>query len=238
MIRWIYAFVDRPISTFEWSAAFWTAVTGTGLSPRRGQDRQFATLLPPQGDPCLKLQGVHDDGGAHLDLCVADPPAADLGAVIVEAHHGWSTMRSPGGQRFCLVPWHGEATRPEVVTGPDRASTRLDQVCIDLPPSLYDAEVAFWTAITGWECRSGSLPEFRLIKPPAAAPIQILLQRLETEQPTAAHLDLACSDPDTTRVLHEAAGAELVGRWPSWIVLRDPAGCVYRLTDRNPRTGA
>ena len=47
MIRWVYAFIDRPKERFDQAAAFWTAVTGTTLSARRGADGEFATLLPP-----------------------------------------------------------------------------------------------------------------------------------------------------------------------------------------------
>jgi hypothetical protein len=76
LIRWIWAFIDRPLNRFEQACAFWTTVTDTQPSTRRGSDRGFATLLPPSGEPALKLQGVHDQGRAHLDLEVEDVPAA------------------------------------------------------------------------------------------------------------------------------------------------------------------
>jgi hypothetical protein len=116
MIRWTYAFVDRPMPRFAESSAFWTAVTETELSARQGADGEFATLLPAEGDAYVKLQGVGDAGGAHLDLAVEDVPAEvhrthDLGAAAVVRHGERAVPRSPGGQLFCVVPWHGEAVR-------------------------------------------------------------------------------------------------------------------------------
>jgi hypothetical protein len=76
MPRWILAFLDRPAAAFDDAARFWTAVTDTHLSARRGSDGEFATFLPTHGDACLKLQGVRDGGGVHLDLEFDDPLAA------------------------------------------------------------------------------------------------------------------------------------------------------------------
>lgn len=238
-IRWGYAFIDRPIDRFAAGAAFWTAVTGTSLSARRGPDGEFATLLPPEGDACLKLQGVHDAGGAHLDLAVDNLPLAatrarDLGATAVSAEPGLAVMRSPGGQLFCLVSWDGESTRPPAATRPDGTRSRLDQVCVDLAPAAYDAEVAFWRALTGWDLHPTTLPEFTRLTPPANLPIRLLLQRLTADRVTSAHLDLACSDVEAVRAWHEEHGARLTGRFPQWLTMADPTGGTYCLTARDP----
>lgn len=239
MIRWIYAFIDRPLDRFEAAAEFWTTVTGSTLSARRGGLGEFATLLPADGDPCLKLQGVHTGGGAHLDLAVTDVPAAGraaeaAGSTLVADHGGYAVHRSPAGQLFCFVPWHGEAARPAGHTHPDGDRSRLDQVCVDIAPSAYDTEVLFWQALTGWTPRRGELPEFRLLRPDGPGAVQILLQRLATERPGTAHLDLACSDVASATRWHQACGASPVGRWPHWQVMRDPAGGTYCLTRRTP----
>src|SRR3954471_5836750 len=76
VIGWVYALVDRPRDRFGAAAAFWTAVTGSRLSARRGADGELATLVPETGDACVKLQGVHGPGGAHLDVAVEDVAAA------------------------------------------------------------------------------------------------------------------------------------------------------------------
>lgn len=238
-IRWTYAFIDRPTGLLGSAHAFWTAVTDTRVSETRGAQGEFVTLLPDAGDPCVRVQGVDSgDGGAHLDLAVEDVDAfvgsaSALGATVVGAHTGWAVLRSPAGQLFCAVPWHGEAVRPAVVDG-----SRLDQVCVDVPPAAYDREVAFWERLTAWDSLTGSRPEFHVLRPPAGLPVRILLQRLGTERPAAsAHLDLACADIGKTRARHEQLGATAVAPFPRWTVMRDPAGGTYCLTGRDPETG-
>ncbi|RAY11213.1 VOC family protein [Actinomadura craniellae] len=244
MIRWAWAFIDRPLERFEEGARFWTAVTGTHLSARRGDAGEFATLLPKTGDPCLKLQGVLDGpGGIHLDLDVDDFPAAvrrarDLGAAVVAEDPDLAVLRSPGGQPFCLRPWEGNTERPPVTAHPGGAASRADQVCIDIGPAAHETEVAFWTALTGWEPRPTSRPEFHRLLPPPELPVHLLLQRLGEDRPVSAHLDLACSDVAALQALHEEHGARFVGRWPNWTVMRDPAGGTYCLTARKPQAGS
>ena len=238
-IRWTYAFVDRPHGRLGPARDFWTAVTDTRLSELRGDEGEFVTLLSDGTDACVKIQGVDSGpGGAHLDFSVEDVPAfvesaLRLGAETVAEHDGWAVLRSPAGQLFCAVPWHGESVRPPVVAG-----TRLDQVSLDIGPGSYDAEVAFWSALLpDWSSLSGALPEFHVLKPPPGLPIRILLQRLGEERPASAHLDLACADIDEAVVLHEHLGATVVSQGRHWTVMRDPAGGVYCLTGRDPETG-
>ncbi|MFJ3302988.1 VOC family protein [Streptomyces sp. NPDC086549] len=239
-IRWTYAFVDRPTARLAEARAFWTAVTHTRLSELRGDRDEFVTLVPESGtDACVKVQGVvSGEGGAHLDFSVEDVPefvksARESGAQVAAEHEGWAVLRSPAGQLFCAVPWHGESVRPPVVAG-----SRLDQVCLDIAPSAYEAEAAFWAGLTGWDLLSGSLPEFRVLKPPPGLPVRVLLQRLGDERPAAAHLDVACTDLEAVRARHERLGAVLVARGTHWTVMRDPAGGTYCLTGRDPETGA
>lgn len=244
-IRWTYAFVDRPAASFARAHAFWTAVTDTRLSEFRGDQGEFVTLLPDSGaDACVKVQGVGSGtGGAHLDFAVDDVPgfvksALQRGAGIAAEHEGWAVLRSPAGQLFCAVPWHGESVRPPVVRG-----SRLDQVCVDVPTSLYEAEVAFWSdLLADWTSAPGSRPEFHVLRPPNGLPVRVLLQRLgeeraDGERAASAHLDLACADIAATRARHEELGAAFVAQGAHWTVMRDPAGGVYCLTGRDPETG-
>ncbi|MFD4409583.1 VOC family protein [Streptomyces sp. NPDC058475] len=244
-IRWTCAFVDRPMKEFGTATDFWTAITATRLSEPRGDQGEFVTLLHDGADAAVKAQGVEaGDGGAHLDLAVEDvralvESALRLGAEVVADHETWAVLRSPGGQLFCAVPWRGESRRPPVVEVPGGdATSRLDQVTIDLAPNVYDAEITFWSELTGWASHPGALPEFHLVQPPATLPFRILLQRLGTGRPTSAHLDIACSDIETVRARHEDLGAHLVGRGARWAVMRDPAGGTYCLTPRDPGTGS
>ncbi|MFD7698962.1 VOC family protein [Streptomyces caelestis] len=239
-VRWTYAFLDRPASGADRARGFWTAVTGTRPSGPSGDSGEFVTLRADGADACVGMQRiVAGPGGAHLDFSVDDVSgfvanALRLGAETVGEHEGWAVLRSPAGQLFCVVPWHGESVRPPVVHG-----SRLDQVCLDLPPSGYDAEVAFWTELLpGWDAAAGSLPEFHVIRPPAGLPVRVLLQRLTEERPASAHPDLACADVDATRARHEELGAVCVAVFGHWTVMRDPAGGTYCLTDRDPETGA
>ncbi|MEZ0066015.1 hypothetical protein ABIA32_002024 [Streptacidiphilus sp. MAP12-20] len=237
MIRWVYAFVDRPRDRFEQAAEFWTAVTGTTLSPRRGEDDEFATLLPGDGaDAAVKLQG-EGGSGAHLDFHVEDvrgwiDRAAGLNARLVADHGDWAVLSSPSGQHFCVGAWAGEAVRPPVFE-----NTRLDQVSIDIAPEAFETESAFWGELTGWPILTGSRPEFRVAKPPAELPVRILLQRLDEPRATGARLDFACADRWAARTAHEKLGASFVAEYPHWIVMRDPAAGLYCLTARDPHTG-
>ncbi|GGQ56956.1 VOC family protein [Streptomyces asoensis] len=239
-VRWSYVFADRPAAHFGRACDFWTAVTGTALSQPRGDEGEFVTLVPEGSDACVKAQAVTDgDGGAHLDLAVDDVPAfvaaaLESGAGTAARHDGWAVLRSPAGQLLCVVPWQGESERPPVVDG-----ARVDQICMDVPPSAYATEVAFWSALLpDWPSRPGSRPEFRVVEQPPGLPVRILLQRLETERAAGAHLDLTCGpDVGAVRARHEELGAVVVAGRPHWTVMRDPAGGLYCLTGRDARTG-
>jgi hypothetical protein len=239
MIRWVYAFIDRPVDWFEPAAEFWTAVTGTTLSPRRGENLQFATFLPPDGDAFLKVQAVGGAGGMHIDLSVEDPVAlaaraVDLGASVVADHGTYAILASPAGQLFCAVRWHGEARRPAPAIAPDGAMSQPDQVAVDVSEPAFGAEVMFWSSLTGWPAREVEEPEFRVLQSPSPLPVRILVQELDEPRPASAHLDLACSDVPAVRAWHLANGAEVVDVRPEWTVMRDPAGGVYCLTRRRP----
>ena len=240
--RWITAFLDLPEESYDAGADFWSAVTGYGRSAQRGEHGEFATLVPSAGQDYLRLQRVGDGGPRiHLDLSVDDLTAAvgeacGLGARVVERpYDDVAIMSSPGGFVFCLVPGRA-GERPEPISWPDGCTSYVDQVCLDIPPSRYDAELDFWHALTGWrrrDRRPGS--EFGRLTPGPEQPLQLLLQRLDDEQDTVtAHLDWSASDRDAEVVTHQAAGAEVQGRFEWWTVLRDPAGLTYCVTRRQP----
>ncbi len=240
MIRWNWAFIDRPADRFAEAAAFWTTATGSSLSERRGEHDEFATLVPASGDPCLRMQAVGGPGSAHLDLDVEDLAAACRharahGASVVADHGGWALMRSPAGMAFCLTTEDGEQIPAPVPSG--KTSSRLDQVCLDIGPAGFDAEARFWSALTGWALLTVTEPEFLRLAVPDRLPIRILLQRLDVDRAPAAHPDLSCSDVDAVAAWHETLGARRIREHPHWTVMRDPAGGIYCLTDRDPHTG-
>ncbi|WP_330179509.1 VOC family protein [Nocardia sp. NBC_01503] len=238
-IRWIWAFLDRPATQFDECAEFWTAVTATTLSAKRGANSEFVTLLPDSGAPAVKMQAVPHGPRIHLDLDVEDVPtevdrAVKLGATLVLEHPEHTVLKSPHGMIFCLTPAGTEGEIAPVVTGPEGDRSRLDQVCLDIGPSDHDEEVKFWTELTGWRWMPGSLPEYSRLTPDSKLPVKLLLQRLEQDRPTAAHLDLACTDIETTAAWHEKLGAHRVRWGTGWLVMTDPAGQEYCLTGRDP----
>jgi hypothetical protein len=227
-VRWVTGFLDSPSRVAE---PFWQAVTGSGLSARRGPGGEFATLVPAGGDAYLRVQVVGDGPArAHLDLHVKDPAAqarraVGLGAAVVSEEDGLVVLRSPAGLPFCLVTWAGEAVRP--VGG----RSLVDQLCLDVPVDVFDAEAAFWAALTGWERRSGSLPEFDSLVRPEGIPVRLLLQRVGGST-AGMHFDLACSDRAAEVEWHVSLGARVVRVEARWTTLTDPAGRVYCVTDR------
>ncbi|WP_342801291.1 VOC family protein [Nocardia sp. No.11] len=249
MIRWTWAFLDRPAAGFDDCVRFWATVTGSTVSEPRGAQSEFVTLLPATGPAWLKMQRVGGDGGVHLDLDVDDVAAAvatatDLGARVVTVERDYTVLESPAGQTFCFTPMHADAPAPEdatpppvvVSTAPDGTVTRLDQICLDLSPADIATDTAFWRALTGWTHQPGRRPEFSRLRGPDQ-PLHLLLQRLDEARPAGAHPDLASSDIAATAAWHESLGATRVADGERWIVLRDPGSAVYCVTGRDPYTG-
>jgi hypothetical protein len=243
--RWLTVFLDFPADAFDPGAAFWRAVTGSGLSARRGPSGDFATLLPPDGDAYLRVQRLAaGDGGCHLDLHVdtaAEPlaeageRARSLGARLLHAEDGLIVAESPAGFPFCLAHWDGEHAVPSPLPG-DAGATRVDTLCIDVPPAEFSRECAFWAALTGWEATPAPFPEYAFLRMPRGLPIRIILQRLENAPPgqrARAHVDFG--SPDRAMVArHVALGARVITRQEHWTVLADPANREYCLVHRPP----
>jgi hypothetical protein len=247
-ICWTTAMLDLPSAVLDPALTFWRQITDSGLSPWRGEEDEYATLLAPDGDDFLRVQRFEAGPRVHLDLHVGDAAAVRSGLVQALAlgaaleheasHH--VVLSSPGGYVFCLVneAGHGRRPSPVVVEGP--ASALVDQLCLDVPAGLFDDEVAFWASLTGRAARTGSRSEFVVLDRQAGMPLRIMLQRLgeDPRRSVTAHLDLATTGRPAVERAHVAAGARVVGTGPRWTVLVDPAGSPYCLTDRSPETGA
>lgn len=243
-VTWLSVFADVPATRFATSLAFWQEITATTAGAPAGEDGEFTPLVPRDGDHFLWLQRVNrDDGGWHLDLHVRDVAtaarhAADCGARVVRDAAELVVLETPAGQPFCLVQDDRDGLRrrppaPEWAAGRSLA----DQLCLDIPAARYDAETEFWTLLTGWRRSATNRPEFGRLNPPAALPVQFLLQRLGDDVDASgprAHLDMAAEDTDAEVVRHAALGATTVGVHEGWTTLRDPVGLVYCVTRRRP----
>ncbi|MDN4160122.1 VOC family protein [Nocardioides abyssi] len=236
---WLTAFLDLAPDDLEPAVAHWAAVTGYGVSTTRGDDGEFASLLPADGDPHLKVQRLGEGPSRlHLDLHVPEvAPAVEravaLGATLL-ADGEYAVLESPGGFPFCFVT-HRAAVRPAAVDWGGHTSL-VDQVCLDVPPRLLDRELAFWTEVTGWTARPAGREFHRLTRPPQG-PLQLLVQRLDDDQPrVTAHLDLSTDDRPAETARHEALGATVTGVFDEWTAMRPPAGPPYCITDRVPDT--
>jgi hypothetical protein len=248
--RWLTVFLDFPAAEFEPGIAFWRAVTGYGLSSFRGPGGDFATLLPPSGDAYLRVQRVlAGNGGYHLDLHVdtaevsldqAAGQAVALGATVRHREAGEViVVDSPGGFTFCLVRWEGERAVPPPRTIDSSGASRVDTLCLDIPPELFAGENAFWAALTGQAPQAAPVPGFAYLTGPAGAgmPVRLLLQQLEEAEPgqrVRGHVDFGCTDPAAAVAWHVGHGARVTGTFQYWTVLNDPAGHEYCLVGRPP----
>jgi hypothetical protein len=237
------AFLDLAPHQHAHGLELWERLTGYERSATRGADGEFVTLVPPDGDGYLRVQRLGSgESRVHLDLHVADPRTAalealGLGATMVADEVGCLTLRSPGGLTFCFVP-HRVGEVPRATAWPDGNRSRVDQVCLDIPPSTYVREFAFWEDLTSWEPRPPRPDnEFARLTPPAGQPLQLLLQRLGAEEPAVrAHLDWCATDRDAEVERQVAAGATLVERFDrGWTVLTGPDGLTYCVTERSPQ---
>jgi hypothetical protein len=242
-VRWVWLFLDLPEEGFDSGVEFWARVTGSELSPWRGEHREFATLLPAEGDPWMKVQRVGGPGGIHLDLDVDEPlpeaaqRAVALGATVVRDLGNVVTCRSPGGFEFCLTQWSPEGSAPRQER--TAAESLVDQACLDVPSSRYAAELAFWSQLTGWAVDDPDPgDEFARLAWADGMPVRFLLQRLDEEEGAVrGHADLSAVDPAAEVERHRGLGAEVEGPGEDWTVMQGPAGHRYCVTNRDPRQG-
>lgn len=241
-IRWLTIFLDTPRGHPAAGpvADFWCAVTGGRLSPWRGE--RFVTVLPVDGDAALRLQLTEDGGpGGHLDLHVDEPAVVvsallDRGAQLLDdTYDDVTVLASPAGIVFCVVAADPgcRVSPPQVVGG---VASALDQLCLDVPAELFEAETRWWQAATGWELRRGSRPEFVVLERPPGVSLRILLQRIDDGLP-GVHPDFSSSDRQATVDTHVRLGATRLREGVHWTVLADPVGRAYCVTDRDPATG-
>lgn len=253
LVRWLTAFLDTPRDApgAAECVEFWQGVTRTRLSPRRGEHQEFATLLQSDGDAFLRAQEIGTGrAGCHVDVHVEDVPraadeAVSSGAHLVVDRGTLVVTRSPAGLPVCFVPHRGEARRPPPVSvpaphGTGTFSTLVDQLSIDVPAGAFEAEVAWWSRLTGWRRCEGIRPEFAFLDRPPGVPLRLLFQRLPdrtVDEAATAHLDLACTDRPAEVARHLDLGATALRHTDWWDTMIDPVGRPYCITDRDPTSG-
>lgn len=242
---WLTAFIDLAPDEHALGTAFWLGASGYTLSTPRGEHAEFATLVPPLGDDHLRIQRLGSArSGTHLDLHVAGVSEIDagveeavaLGATLVARHEpGLALLRTPAGYPFCVLGSPGHEATPPVIW-PDGHRSRVDQLCLDVPPAAYEAECTFWSELTGWAVTDGLLPEYRRLQVPEGLAVQILLQRVEDGE-VGGHIDIATDDRAAEVARLATLHARPVAEGSAWTVLRPPAGPLCCVTDRDPVTG-
>jgi hypothetical protein len=174
----------------------------------------------------------------HLDLHTDNVPglverARSLGATDIPGGDV-PVFASPGGLVFCAVEHVGEREVPTSVQWTSGQRSVVDQVCLDIPPSRYDAELAFWSALTGWE-RHDPDPDDEFERLSGVGALQVLAQRLDSEAPAVtAHLDLRTDGVGFEVERHLALGATHMRDGRGWVTLADPSGLAYCVTGRTP----
>jgi hypothetical protein len=239
---WLHAVIDVPLDQLRLRAAFWGLADGWPVGAPWQDHPELCSFEPPVGSPYLHVQRIDGPARVHLDLETDDPAATtgravELGAELVRRGDRWETLRSPGGLPFCMLQ-DREHQPPEPVTWPDGHRSRMVQVCVDSPPGLHDAEVAFWRGLLGDRWAGSRAPEFAgKWHDDAGSPLQLLFQRLgEPGGPVRAHLDHGTDDmaAEVRRLVN--LGAEDLGAGRGWHVLRDPAGLPFCVTPNSPET--
>ncbi len=242
-IKWLNAVIDIPAEHFDEAGEFWVQLTNSTRGEIHPDHDEFVHLLPESGDMHLELQRISSGpAGAHLDLVVdgideiaaLTEQAEALGATVV-ARPGHTVLHTPGGVPFCIVPGGSEFERASVIDA--ERPHAVDQICLDVPYEHFDADVEFWSALTGWDINDPSLPEYRSFAQPEELPLRILIQRLGEDDTRGArsHLDLSSGTHlgELTEE-HRAAGGEVLEAHTHWTAMTDPAGMVYCITTRPP----
>jgi hypothetical protein len=125
---------------------------------------------------------------------------------------------------------------PPPLAGHDGGASRVETLCLDVPPGDFERELGFWAALTGQETRPAPVPGYAYLTRPAGWPARLLLQRRERAAPgerTRGHVDFGCTDPGAPD-RHVALGASVTAALEYWTVLTDPAGRAYCLVNRDP----
>jgi hypothetical protein len=105
----------------------------------------------------------------------------------------------------------------------------LRSFVIDVPTDVNEPEREFWTAALAAHQRPAKVyPEYHVLED-GATPNSVAVQDIGTAA-ARVHFDVESSDieAEVSRLL--GLGAQLVERHAEWVVLRDPAGLLFCVT--------
>lgn len=246
-IRWLSAFFDFPAEQFGDEVTFWRAIAGSTVSPPRGEHQEFASLEPFNGDAHLRVQRVDDGpGGLHLDMHLTDRRAATKAAVAAGARivddspETYTVIASPAGFVFCINQWDGESERSRPIRWPGASISIIDEVLVTVPAHAFDDEVAFWSSFTGWPVeqtppKSDDPASVRFVRV-EPLPLSVVLTPV-SDAAVGAQVALAATSVADEVARHEDWGATVVADTTTSVLMADPVGRPYRITNRNPRSG-
>lgn len=101
--------IDCRTENLPDAARFWAEALGWPADPDHpSSGGNYLVLRTPPGEPTAMIQRVAHESRVHLDIETDDIPAEvarleALGAAVVARLERWVVMRSPTGQRFCVV---------------------------------------------------------------------------------------------------------------------------------------
>jgi hypothetical protein len=106
----------------------------------------------------------------------------------------------------------------------------MRSLVIDVPGDVTKREREFWTAALAARGRPAKVyPEYYVLED-GATPNAVALQDIGTS-PARVHFDIESDDVEAEVSRLVGLGAELVERHEEWVVLRDPAGLLFCVTD-------
>jgi hypothetical protein len=117
--------LDIPTRAYAAEVAFWSGLTGWAVEPVT-PEQHFVRLAWPAGLPVrFLLQRLDEQEGAvraHVDLAARDRAAevarhVALGAQEEGPGRGWTVLRDPSGQRYCVTDRDPEAAPGGPSTG-------------------------------------------------------------------------------------------------------------------------
>ncbi|HLY94981.1 MAG TPA: VOC family protein [Gaiellaceae bacterium] len=106
----------------------------------------------------------------------------------------------------------------------------LRSFVIDVPSDVDERERDFWTSALAAHQRPAKVyPEYHVLEN-GATPNAVAVQDIGSS-PARVHFDMESDDVEAEVSRLVGLGAELVERHEHWVVLRDPAGLLFCVTE-------